>query len=143
MCEDKKKGEDNTLGQGRRHSCGHGAREGQRYLKIKPPLEDFTQHCREQVSPLSVCHVSSGKLTFVNGAGSDFFVALRRWKLPRRCVILRCLTRDLPEILTELLRGLSKAQMCLRKIPGSSASLNRDALHTFPVHTGVDSAIVL
>lgn len=96
------------MGQGRRHSRGHGAREGQRYLKAKPPLEDFTQHCRERVSPLSVCHVPSGKLTFANGAGSDFFVALRRWKLPRRCVILRCLTRDLPEFLTDVPREDSR-----------------------------------
>lgn len=52
---------------------------------------------RERGSPLLVCLVPSGKLTFANGG---FLMALRRWKLPRRCVILRCLIRDLPEFLT-------------------------------------------
>lgn len=47
MCEDngekKRRGQD-PLGKGRKHNCGHGAREVQRYLKVKPSLEDFTQH---------------------------------------------------------------------------------------------------
>lgn len=54
----------------------------------------------ELLSPLSVGHAPSDKFTLANDAVSGLFMALRRWKLPRKYVILRCLIRGQPEFLT-------------------------------------------